>query len=225
MEVEAKILAMMLALQPPGASAYSRTAVSEGTPPPCGEKYSPLCFAPQWDKRRNAWTITEQADAGLKRYKTISKAIAAETKSATVGRYLVAAFYHESGFREDIHAGIGSAARGDCKWTGKRIGKGKRIPGTCRSVCLGQMLFDPPHRSIRVGGKRYKQSDLVGTDLQSTRRCARVSSTLIRRALKRCSGDHPLCVFGTYGGVRIPSRSKLIRSRAETYYKLKGLKL
>ena len=193
----------MVTLIAPGFSPYSRTVVDEGTP------------GAVWDKHRNAFTITEPKDVGLKRYGVIAKAIA--SYPPTVRRYLVTMFHHESGFREDIHSGVGEYSRGDCKWTGGKVGKGRQIPGTCRSVCSGQVLFDPPDGVITVNGINYTQKDLVGTDLASTERCAHISATVIKRAMRVCKGDHPFCVIGIYGGVSQPLKSAAVKKCVNVY--------
>jgi len=159
--------------------------------------------------------------AELPRLKTIAQAVALETGDSELRRYVVSVFFHESHFREEVHSG---KIKGDCQWTGGAPGKGERIPGTCRSSCLGQILLAPGQLTPRPD--RFKAEDLVGTDLAATRRCARVSLLLLDRVRKRCGGPEkalPRCVFGAYGGVRYPKRSKLIKARVATFWKLAGL--
>lgn len=121
---------------------------------------------------------------------------------------LVTIFNYESGFRKDVHSGVGPLGRGDCKWmdvvTKKHaapFAKGATpIKGTCRSVCLGQINIGP---DVKFG---YKADDLVGTDLDSTMRCAEVAGRMLSQARARCSGpnvdyrgDWVAGMFGAYG--------------------------
>ena len=103
---------------------------------------------------------------------------------------LIAVMYGESGFRQDIHAGIGAFSKGDCQWrdktTQKRVSafakNASPVPGTCRSVCLAQ---------INIGSEErwgYRAADLVGTDLASTKRCAYVSARILAASRQKCSG-------------------------------------
>jgi len=118
---------------------------------------------------------------------------------------------YESGLRRDVHSGEGFASRGDCQWEynkghpkfGQRAPawakNAHRIPGTCRSVCLGQ---------INLGqGKTpngWTADDLVGIDYDSTRRCFIVSGRHLAVHRLRCSrssqtNDWITATFTGYG--------------------------
>lgn len=111
----------------------------------------------------------------------------------------------ESGFRADVHGGTGSAGRGDCKYQyadgtpAQPFAKGASpIPGTCKSVCLGQ---------INIGNgttaQGWKAADLVGVDLESTKRCFTVVAQNLARSRAYCNrlsgGDWAKGTFAAYG--------------------------
>ncbi len=163
--------------------------------------------------KQQSYTVAESYQNGLKRYSIISIAIEQTVKKADywsgskedLAAALVTVFGFESGFREDIHSGRGPLGRGDCKWkkdnrSVKAFTKGAMpIPGSCRSVCLGQ---------INIGGEMrfgYQADDLVGTDLASTLRCAEVSARMLARSKGSCGssasykGDWVAGMFAAYG--------------------------
>lgn len=205
------ILAAMLWLQVPGASLYSKQVAAKDDPRPCKNVYDPMCRAPRWSPWHKAYVIVEQWATGLHRYHTIAKVLAAETEGKPKLRKIVlTSLYHESGFREDIHSGKGPASRGDCKWTGKGK-KRKRVPGSCRSHCLGQL-----------NGRKY--SKLPGVDKASTTRCLRKSIELTNNAAKVCGGMFPACIFKIYTGATKKSHPG-VKARVKTYYRLNGGKV
>ena len=156
----------------------------------------------------------------LPRLETIARAIELETKDAELRRYAVAVFFHESTFDRRVHSG---QIKGDCRWTGGKIGKGTRIPGTCRSSCLGQILLMKGQRTPKPD--RFRAKDLVGVDLAATRRCARVSVLVLERARKACGGKYarPSCIFAHYGGIRFVGENRFIRARVGTFWRLAGI--
>lgn len=202
------ILAAMLWLQPPGASLYSKQVAAKDDPPPCSNKYAPMCKGPRWSTWHKAYVIAEQWDTGLHRYHTIAKVVAAETDGKPkLRKIILTSLYHESGFREDIHSGLGPMSRGDCKLDKK----GRVIQGTCRSHCLGQLL-----------GRKY--SKLPGVDKASTTRCVRKSIELTNNAAKVCGGMSPACIFKIYTGATKKSHPG-VKARVKTYYRLNGGKV
>jgi len=177
---------------------------------------------------RTAWQRTETYDEGVLRYATIAKSIHAELTDPDRGwsfpvgqswRFLVTIAYHESGFRRDIHSGLGSAALGDCDWTGPR-GKRKRVKGSCRSHGLFQTLFDHPSRK-RIKG--YLARQIVGTSAERTRRQVFIAATHLDRLHAYCTSHGPRpfhgCVFASYGGVTGTSDAR-VQARVRTYNKL-----
>jgi hypothetical protein len=119
---------------------------------------------------------------------------------------------HEAGLRRDVHSGIGSAARGDCKWKDKRTGKpaapfskgAAPVAGTCRSVCLMQ---------INIGNGKtvegWSADDLVGLDLASTERCFTVGARYLAQHRSLCTNywakpvrDWAKATFAAYGSGR-----------------------
>lgn len=136
--------------------------------------------------------------------------------SAELRRILLASMYRESGFRRDIHSGIGPMARGDCKTDAH----GTRIPGSCRSHCLGQVLIDR-RKGTPVDG--YMPDDLVGLDLPATGRCLKATIREMSHARSFCwaaSRARPLsistCVFMTYVGTSSSTDGR-IRARIKTW--------
>jgi hypothetical protein len=149
---------------------------------------------------------------------------------------ILTVFLHESGFRQDVHAGEAPLGRGDCKWmdikTKKRTSpfakNGTPIPGTCRSVCMGQINLGPDQKF------GFYADDLVGTDLQHTMNCAEVTGRLLAQARNRCNGaevgDIAMAMFSAYGtggrcnsgglGSKVPAKWAL--DRAKTYRRLKS---
>lgn len=224
------ILAAMLFLQPAGKSIYSQVVVSEDTPRPCDNDYHLLCRPPRYSEHHQGWVVAESYEQGLQRYADIArvadKVLARSrwtTPRPTLYRLLLAGVYHESGFRRDIHSGVGPAARGDCKW--RKVKKGskevkERIPGSCRSVCLIQRLL-PRGQKTAEG---WTRDDLMGTDDASTERCLTLGVRILDNGYAWCSrrGPRPLvaCVFQQYAGGRLHMSDRRIQARVATYHKL-----
>ncbi len=140
------VLAAMLFLQPPGQSMYSLVGVSKESPAPCAGP-SLLCRPPRWNEAHQEWVIAETWEQGLLRYGTIAQSVVKVTgDDEWLRRVVLTMLYYESGFRRDIHSGVGDYARGDGK----------------RSWCLGQIFL----------GRRSKRGrSLVGVDQAATDRC------------------------------------------------------
>lgn len=194
---------------------YSRMIVPEETPPPCDNPHHPLCTPPRFDRQLKAWTIIESYEAGLKRYATIARVLDEETEDLEPHHmhFALASFFNESGFRQDVHAGIGVASKGDCKWR-----DGRRVAGSCRSVCLGQ---------INMGGRRqtpngYTARDLVGVDREATRRCVHAALTHIRFAERRCGGWRPACIAQIYTGASW-AMNPITQRRITTYRRVHAM--
>jgi len=112
----------------------------------------------------------------------------------------------ESGFRADVHGGIGMG-RGDCAWKypdGRPAAPGatgaRRDSSTCKSVCLGQ---------INVGSgttsEGWTADDLVGLDYESTKRCMTVTARILAQSRMLCTrwnktgGNWAKATFAAYG--------------------------
>ncbi len=96
---------------------------------------------------------------------------------------------NESGFRGDVHGGVGPDGRGDCGYlkAGKQVAA--NTPGAtrfCKSVCLGQANVGMGY--VVVAGQRWYAKDLVGIDLASTYRCAMATMSTLARARGFCTG-------------------------------------
>jgi hypothetical protein len=107
-------------------------------------------------------------------------------------------------------------ARGDCKVDDK----GKRIPSTCQSHCLAQILVDR-RKGTSVEG--HMPDDLVGIDLDSTGRCLRASIRELSHARSFCWASRrtravhiPTCIFMAYIGTS-NAKDGRIRARLSTY--------
>lgn len=116
----------------------------------------------------------------------------------------------ESGYRQDIHSGVGALAKGDCEWrdqtthlkTSPFARNSSPVQGTCKSYCLAQINLGSPS-GTKYG---YTAQDLVGTDLESTKRCALAAAKALASARKLCSGplsdytgDWAKGMFSSYG--------------------------
>lgn len=197
------ILKVMLAISPPGVSMYSVVPVPE-----CGfDRVAQACATlPQgepfrWSNALGGYVRLESPAEGTLRYRAIAQAIEAVSERMSQARVvdgydeppvwlyparelaygLATIAYHESGYRRDVHEGIGAAALGDC-----RKGKGNSAKH-CNSVCLTQ---------INMGGLSgrkhgYYGSDLVGLDGASMRRCFTVAARILAAARNRCSRRTP----------------------------------
>jgi hypothetical protein len=205
------ILAMMLAVAPPGQSAHS--VVLE---PDCGTNpIKPACDrvpAPKWSPFHQSFVHKETLEEALRRYLVIAKAIekvavqmstpikradgTEEPPSWSFGQNdlaqaLVTIAQHESGFRRDVHSGVGPAALGDCTYwdqTGQRVpldrARGTRVTRTsCKSVCLMQLNTGGLERS-RFG---FVGKEMIGLDEASTERCFVAGARAFAEAQARCA--------------------------------------
>jgi len=148
-------------------------------------------------------------------------------------KLLLTTIKYESGFRKDIHSGIGTHSKGDCRYRfadGSRAAPGakgaRRVPGSCRSACLAQLNLgtgkDPYYG--------YRAKDVVGTDFESTKRCLMVATRMLSNAQQMCRGpSHPqyndwahatMTAYGTGGRCSLPKHRGL-RLRAKTFWELK----
>lgn len=195
------VLSIMLVLQPAGRSPYSLTHVAADAPKPC-EGYSPLCRAPWFDRDRGSWVRVETAFEGQIRYQVIADAIAnIASTDMRLAAFLLTVTFHESGWREDVHRGIGEHSKGDGG----------------QSWCLGQIMLG---RKASTKVFDYEARDLVGTDLDSTLRCMDVSARYLRHAMRK--GAPPEVVLARYGGVR-STKDKRIQKRAATFARVTRL--
>ncbi len=112
----------------------------------------------------------------------------------------------EAGVRADVHGGSGPAGRGDCSYQdpeGKPAAptakNARIIPGSCRSVCLGQ---------INIGNGKTPQGwtaeDITGIDLASTKRCLTATAYVLSRSRAYCarslkSKNWAKSTFAAYG--------------------------
>lgn len=224
------ILAAMLMLQQPGQSIYSQVVVAENSPPPCGDEYSLLCSSPRWSDYHDGFTVAETWDIGIKRYYIIALALEDvisgdewETPKSLLWKYVISMIYHESGFRRDVHEGVGAASRGDCSWTKGENGIKTRVPGSCKSHCLAQIMLGPRASNAKTS-EGWTPDDLVGLDYQSTKKCLHVATRILDDAYQYCSykGPRPLstCIISHYAGGNIRSNDKRVISRIKTINKI-----
>ena len=224
------ILAAMLQLQAPGKSIYSVVPAAHDAPAPCDHPHL-RCRKPWWDKAHKSHVTVETWRQGLDRYVTISRALERVVRSKSrksIPRHLLIDYVltiscHESGFRRDVHSGVGSAARGDCKWRKGPKGEAIRIPGSCRSVSLVQRLY--PNPKHRVNG--WGPEELVGLDQASTERALVTAARAVDRFYHWCYRYGPeravaRCVFGMYGGLGAASSDSRINDRVKTYWRLRN---
>ena len=227
------ILAALLFLQTPGKSIYSQVVVPEDAPPPCEDVNSLLCLPPRWSEAHKGFTVAETWEQGVLRYAVIAKAaqevVYSKKRKSPRGqllRYLLAFTYHESGFRRDVHEGVGKDSRGDCKWRTIKLPGGKtkreRVPGSCRSHCLAQIMVGPEWSDAKIQGLHHKE--LVGLSLKKTKNCLGVAANIIDRAYQYCAkrGPRPLsyCVVTHYAGGMVPNTDRRVIARVKTVNKL-----
>jgi hypothetical protein len=167
--------------------------------------------------------MVEDYTKGFNRYETIAKALSYQihsngrtTPPKHLWRFTLALVYHESGFRRDVHEGIGNAARGDCNWTGPKDNR-KRVPGSCRSHCLAQINLGPLQSAKRTI-EGWGPKDLIGIDLESTKRCLGVAVRFIDGAYTQCHGS-AACVASIYTGTADRDNIR-IKQRVQTIYRL-----
>lgn len=214
------ILAGMLHLQAPGQTIYSQIETAESPDPVCDEA-SILCIPPRWSDAHDAFIRAEQKDEGVLRYMTIAAAIATVSeeehghmKTERMAQYLTTIAFSESGFRRDVHSGIGAESRGDCRET-----HGIKH---CNSVCLAQINFGASSSKTIEG---YDKEDLVGVDYASTRRCFQVAARHVLRSYSLCTtsvkGPLDACVFASYGGSPTLMSDPRIGERVRSLTKLR----
>lgn len=237
MTLDALVLAIMLALQAPGASIYSLAHVAPDAPASCPDATSLLCARPRWLAARGAWVRPETAAEGTARYQVIAGELAAVAEWATgpgadgwpelperrwrggaepLARALVVVAYHESGFREDVHAGLSAfdgqdTARGDGS----------------RSWCLIQrQLGLSANATSRYPHPRWAAGELVGTNAAATRRCLIVGADVLASAQDRCRRQYdpsPACLIANYGGGGVTKNDKRVRGRVATLQRVERL--
>lgn len=192
------VLSLMLSLAPPGGSIYSQVEVSPyELDAPCSSP-SLLCRAPRYNRALRRYERAETREEGLRRYWTIAEAIERATPGQRLNAiYAIAIMFNESGFRRDVHSGIGAHARGD-----NGLSNG-----------LGQMLL----RKGQLTLTGYSAEQLVGLDPESTFRTASSVVSYAKIARKRCalgrdSGAYkgPACVFAEYGQVKTPGDERIL---------------
>jgi hypothetical protein len=125
-----------------------------------------------------------------------------------LARYLVTVSYHESGFRRDVHSGIGKFSKGD----------------EGRSWCLGQIMLGASGQGKTARG--YVATAIVGVDTESTHRCLQTMADQLARARAYCTSSYgpgdagPSCVTAVYGGSALLATTPVIRTRVITYRKI-----
>lgn len=105
--------------------------------------------------------------------------------------------FYESGFRRDVHQGFGDSSRGDCSWyfaDGRPASPtAKGAQRVCKSNCLNQIRLEVSRganggsmvQSRTVSG--YSAEEIVGTDLESTKRCFNESAAILSRSRGWCA--------------------------------------
>lgn len=212
-----QILAIMVAMLTPGGSTYSQVVVPRGSTTVCPKHLSPmspLCRAPRYHPAwgQGAWTRAETRAEALVRWHLIARTIEAVASRPPKGwrgspellqRFLLSISRNESGWRRDVHAGIGKRSRGDCT-----------ASGNCRSICLVQIL--KPRRFWK-SPRGYTHSSLAGLGPKATTRCIETAADYLARVSDKVCGQamRPACLFGAYGG-GIKASDPRIRSRVAT---------
>jgi hypothetical protein len=207
-----QILAIMLSMLTPGGSTYSQTVVPRGSVTACPApltSFSPLCRAPRYNPLwgQGAWTRAETRGEALVRWHLIAKTIGEVSSNPPKGwrgspdlmaRTILSITRNESGWRRDVHSGIGKRARGDGG----------------RSVCLGQIMKT---RRFWKSPRGYRHGSLVGLSRAATRRCLETVADYLAHASKRVCGQamRPACLFSAYGG-GVKHSDPRIRARVAT---------
>jgi hypothetical protein len=198
---------MLSAGPQPGLSAQSLVEVPEGAAAPCSTRYDPRCAAP-WRSRFHGgrWVRVETYEEGLSRYWGIARAVARATgENDRLARLVVTVTRHESGWRRDVHSGIGPDSKGD---NGHSWGLGQAMVGL--------------HPNSPVPHTKYRARDIVGTDEDSTQRCISTVARYLEIATDHCERIHggPACPFSVYGGARSGPPSRLVLQRVRTLSQL-----
>ncbi|HZO14971.1 MAG TPA: hypothetical protein VFB62_16965 [Polyangiaceae bacterium] len=181
------ILAILLALQPPGRSSYSAVPERDGVV--CDSEYTNGC-------RR------ETAGEGVARYATIARAIAEVSGGqCDLAARLIAIVHGESGLRRDVHSGVGNHARGD---RGLSYGLGQRLlgaHGVTKRGWRGKELV-----GLDLASTRRAVVTIADDLLRSENHCSRVAVT-----------TSFACSVRIYAGVRSARRDERILSRITSY--------
>ena len=187
------ILAILLALQPPGRSSYSAVPERDGVV--CDSEYTNGC-------RR------ETAEEGVARYAIIARAIAEVSGGQRdLAARLIAIIHGESGLRRDVHSGVGKHARGD---KGLSYGLGQRMLGESGVTTRGWRGKDLV--GVDLTSTRRAVVTIADDLLRSRNHCSRVSIT-----------TSFACTVRIYGGVRSGTRDERILSRITSYQRALGL--
>jgi hypothetical protein len=142
----------------------------------------------------------EDVDEALARYHVIAEAVTFEAgKDRRLALFMLATGKHESGFAIGVHAG---KVRGD----------GGRSWGLFQLMC-------GKRPTCRIPGTSFEAREIVGVDLDSTRRSAKAAATHLRIGIEKCGGV-PSCVFRRYVGGKVPATDPRIRARVNTYLRL-----
>jgi hypothetical protein len=262
--LSAQILAVMLSLAPAGRSPYSvvvvdacghdRLAPTCEMKPVCDEP-TLACAAPRWSNAHNAFVRQENAEEARERYEIIASAIVRVSQMSTrpttgpdgtelapvwpwstsdLAYGLGTISFHESGFRRDVHEGVGDEALGDCSFTNKATGApltpaaasalskaGGHVRRFCRSVCIAQI------NTGGLDGEKWGVTgrDLIGLSPDATERCLGAAVKMLAMARARCSrwqtaGDWFTPAIVGYGaGSGCESSAKWARDRVTTFKK------
>ena len=137
------------------------------------------------------------------RYSVIAEAITGEADGdMRLARFLITVAKHESSFTRAVHSG---RKKGDAG----------------RSWGLYQIMAGR-YPISQVPGTKYKAHEIVGVDIEATRRSTEAAAFHLRRAIRRCKGE-PFCVFRSYGGVSRTYSPKVrarLEARVRTYSRL-----
>jgi hypothetical protein len=125
--------------------------------------------------------------------------------------------YHESGWREDVHAGQSAFDRSE------DTSKGDQGESWCLTQ---QRMGKSPMARRRYPEDRYQARELVGVDPESTRRCLIVGADVIASAAERCrrQGDPSMaCLVSQYAGGSLPTSAPAVKRRVATLNKVDAL--
>ncbi len=178
------ILSLILQIGPqPGRTPYSVVEAEPEGQPPCADTGNLMCRKPWRDISGNwgladRWVRYEQPNEAIARWWTIARALSDEGAGRSLTLATLTVMQHESGFRRDVHAGVGTWSRGDGG----------------RSHCLGQIML----------GKNHPEGfALTGVDYGATRRCVGRVVRHLRQAMGQASRARTVsgqAVFANYGG-------------------------
>jgi hypothetical protein len=130
--------------------------------------------------------------------------------------YLLAVIFNESGFRRDVHAGVGKMSRGDPDSHGRG-----------QSWGLGQRKLGASGNAKTRRGWTARQ--LAGLDAASTERSIVTIVDGLSRGYNVCrspwgpASRGPVCIFGIYGGIWAATGDKRIILRVRTYGRIDKL--